>query len=154
MKVRPGHGRTCMTASSVHGTTRGWCGSTGTVQCSTVQYSAVQYCAVHRTTMQHRPAVSRCICLARPIYPGRPGIFIPTLLGTPTWRHHGLWHSMAISKMLLQTPLKHSHFCHVNVTARKYCFQDLYNKTTKHHHRQSLKIIWFQVIISCPLTAF
>ena len=46
MKVRPGHGRTCMTASSVHGTTRGWCGSSGTVQCSTAQYSAVQYSTV------------------------------------------------------------------------------------------------------------
>ena len=43
MKVRPGHGRTCMTASSVRGTTRGWSGSTGTVQCSTVQCSTVQY---------------------------------------------------------------------------------------------------------------
>ena len=33
----------CTTASSVHGTTRGWCGSTGTVQYSAVQSSTVQY---------------------------------------------------------------------------------------------------------------
>ena len=33
----------CITASSVHGTTLGWCGSTGTVQYSAVQCSTVQY---------------------------------------------------------------------------------------------------------------
>ena len=99
-----------------------------------MQYSTVQYSTVQRRTQDHPAAPPRSVALYLSCQSNLPR-GTRHIQGTPTWSHHSIMrHSMVIQKMLLQTPLKHSLFCHINVTARKYCSQDLYNKTTKHHH--------------------